>query len=477
MSQANSLAIIGELLDAHGAHDEVRIGATLSEDFVYEEIGTQRRVEGRRPSRSTAVSPAFRPRPLTRSVFWCTKHVPDSVEFPRRRRVLCRGMKMRRRLLESVGVGMALAALIVLLRLTTVPVAGQTPSATVWGHPSLEGIWLDVYATPFERAPGLGDREFATAEERAARDQSRMGAGNQSRGPAGTPQDVSGAYNAVFTSAKPAGPRTSLVVDPPNGRIPALTAEAARNEEVQREWRQALMRNTPTCEQGARGCGGGEYGSPSPRRFDVTPFYNTLRMNRHDGPEDQSLSDRCMGGRTPDFNGFRRIVQGEDSIAMGFDTGQGQGFQRVINLSGNHPPSQVRLRHGDSRGRWEGDTLVIETTNFSPKTGPSFPSSFRAPSENLTLIERYRRVDTDTLEYEVTIEDPTVWVAPWTVRQELKRQSDQENRIYYEPRCYEGNYGLSAMFIGARVKEQEFADGKGPEPFSLDSTTGGGGAR
>ena len=378
-------------------------------------------------------------------------------------------MRMTRRRLESVGVAMVLATVIVLLRLT--PVAGQAPSTTAWGHPNLEGIWLDVYSTPLQRAPELGDREFATAEERAAQDQSRMGAGNQSRGPAGTPQDVSGAYNAVYTSVKPAGPRTSLVVDPPNGRIPALTAEAKRNEEVQLEWRQMLMRNTPTCQQGARGCQGGEYGPPSPRRFDVAPFYNTQRMNRHDGPEDQSLGDRCMLGRTPDFNGFRRIVPGEDAIAMGYDTGQGQGFQRIINLSGNHPPRQVRLRYGDSRGQWEGDTLVIETTNFSPK----FP--FRGASANRTLVERYTRVDAETLEYEVTIEDPTVWVAPWTVRQTLKRQSGQENRIYYEPRCFDGNYGLSAMFIGARMKEQAFAEGKGPDPFSLDATTGGGGAR
>ena len=379
---------------------------------------------------------------------------------------------MRQRVLKSVGLITVLAAVVVVLLFTMAPLVGQAPSTTAWGHPNLEGIWLDVYATPFERAPELGDREFATAEERAARDQARTrDAGRDRRQGVGTAQDVSGAYNAVYTSVKPAGPRTSLVVDPANGRIPALTAQATRNEEIQREWRLMLMRNTPTCAQEARGCAGGEYGPPSPRRFDVPPFYNVERMNRHDGPEDQSVSDRCMGGRTADFDGFRRIVQGEDSIALGYDTGQGQGFQRIINLSGNHPPSEVRLRHGDSRGRWEGDTLVIETTNFSPK----FP--FRGSSANLTLIERYRRADAETLEYEVTVEDPTVWVAPWTVGQELKRQSDQENRIYYEPRCYEGNYGLSAMFVGARVLEQEFAAGKGPDPFSLDTTTGGGGAR
>lgn len=86
-------------------------------------------------------------------------------------------------------------------------------------------------------------------------------------------------------------------------------------------------------------------------------------------------------------------------------------------------------------------------------------------------------MDADTLEYEATVEDATVWVSPWTVRQELKRQSDQENRIYSEPRCHEGNYGLAAMLIGARVLEEEFAAGRGPDPFSLDATTGGGGAR
>ena len=379
---------------------------------------------------------------------------------------------MQGRRLEWLGVVAVFATSVAALQFTAVPVVGQAQDRNAWDHPNLEGIWLDVYATPFERAVELGDREFATTEERAALDQARMGnAGRDLRGPRGSAQDVSGAYNAVYTSVKPAGPRTSLVVAPANGRIPPLTPEATRAEEIRREWRVSLMRNTPTCEQGAPPCEGGEYAPPSPRRFDIPPFYNTLRMNRHDGPEDQSLGDRCMLGATPDFNGFRRIVQGADSVAIGYDTGQGQGFQRLVNLSGTHPPQQVRLRHGDSRGRWEGDTLVIETTNFSPK----FP--FRGAGANLTLTERYSRVDADTLVYEVTIADPTVWVEPWTVRQELKRQSDEQNRIYYEPRCHEGNYGMAAMFIGARVREQEFAAGRGPDPFSLDTTTGGGGAR
>ena len=371
---------------------------------------------------------------------------------------------MTRRLLESLGVATVCATVMALL-VNAVPVGGQAPDTTVWGHPNLEGIWLDVYSTPFERSREFGDRELATAEERAARDQARMGSqGRNVRGGDGR-VDVAGAYNAVYTSAKPAGPRTSLVVDPPDGRIPALTTETEGQNALRREWTLMLLRNTETCQSGAVGCRGGEYGPPSPRRFDVTPFYNTGRMNRHDGPEDQSSGDRCMSGRTPDFNGFRRIVQGADSIAMGYDTGQGQGFQRVINMSGSHPPSQVRLRHGDSRGRWEGDTLVVETTNFSPK----WP--FRGAGENLRLVERYTRVDADTLSYEATVEDSTVWTAPWTIRQELKRQSDEENRIYYEPRCHEGNYGLPALLVGRRVDEEAFANGTGPNPFSMDTAT------
>ncbi len=373
------------------------------------------------------------------------------------------GIEMTRRLLGPFGAATTLSALMVVL--ATGLLGGQGQSVTPWGRPNLEGIWLDVYSTPFERPVALGDRELATAEERAARDQARMGnQGRNRRGDDGR-RDVAGAYNAVYTSAKPAGPRTSLVVDPPNGRIPPLTAEAQRANEVQRDWRLMLLQNTETCRSGARGCAGGEYGPPSPRRFDVAPFYNTGRMNRHDGPEDQSLGDRCMTGRTPDFNGFRRIVQGEDAIAMGYDTGQGQGFQRVIYLDGTHPAGHIRLRHGDSRGRWEGETLVIETTNFSSK----FP--FRGSGENRRLVERYSRIDEDTLDYEATIEDPTVWTAPWTIRQELKRQSDEQNRIYYEPRCHEGNYGLPALLVGRRVDEDAFAEGRGPNPFSMDTAT------
>ena len=153
-----------------------------------------------------------------------------------------------------------------------------------------------------------------------------------------------------------------------------------------------------------------------------------------------------------------------------------KGFSASLTCSGNHPPSQIRLRHGDSRGHWEGQTLVIETTNFSPKF--TFRPGRRGSVESgahRTLVERYRRIDEETLEYEMTLTDPTVWTAPWTIRQQMKRQNDQENRIYYEPRCHEGNYGLPALLIGARLEEQEFKAGRGPDPFSLDTATDFGG--
>jgi hypothetical protein len=381
---------------------------------------------------------------------------------------------MKRRLYQSLEVAVVLLVMVTFLQISA---AGQAPATsetaaagpagkTPWGHPDLQGIWLDEFDTPFERPAQYADREFFTDAERTAQDDARSGnQGRNVRKEAGTRNDVAGAYNAVFTSAKPTGRRTSLVVEPANGRIPALTPQAQAQQRTEREFRLALLQNTDTCLNKSAACAGGTYGPPSPRLAEVAPFYNTGRMNRHDGPEDQSLGDRCMSGVTPDFNGFKRIVQGPDSIALGIDTGQGQGYQRVIYLTGSHPPSHIRLRHGDSRGRFEGNTLVVETTNFSPK----FP--FRGAGANLKIVERFTRLDADTMEYAVTVTDPTVWTAPWTVKQELTMQRDDQNRIYYEPRCHEGNYGLPALLIGARMDDKAFAEGRGPNPASQDTAS------
>ena len=123
-----------------------------------------------------------------------------------------------------------------------------------------------------------------------------------------------------------------------------------------------------------------------------------------------------------------------------------------------HLPPHVREWRGDARGRWEGDTLVVDVTNFTPKT------EFSGSRQNLHLVERWTRLDADTLEYEVTIEDPTTWTGPWTVKQELTRQDEQLNHIYYEPRCHEGNYGMVGLLSGSRAVEQAYAEGRGPHP-------------
>jgi len=178
------------------------------------------------------------------------------------------------------------------------------------------------------------------------------------------------------------------------------------------------------------------------------------------------MTERCMAAVLPDFGGYRRIVQAPGTVSIFYDVGQGQGWQRVITLDqAPHLSSSVRQRFGDSRGHWEGNTLVVDVTNFSPK------SDFMGARENLHLVERWTRVDAKTLEYSVTIEDPTTWTKPWTVKQEMNRQDEQANRVYYEPRCHEGNYGLPALLSGTRAEEAAFAAGKGPDPATKDSAT------
>ena len=369
-----------------------------------------------------------------------------------------------------VGVAVALAAVVGLLKLAPAPAAQAPERVTAWGEPDLQGIWTDVYATPLQRPERFAGQEVFTDAERAALDEQRtVHPRRDARELVGTDRDVAGAYNAVFQSIRPTGPRTSLIVDPPDGRIPPLTPEAEARITAQREHRLALLQATDTCRLQLPACAGWQYGPPSPRRAERSPFYNTARLNRNDGPEDRSLSERCMGAVLPDFSGYRRIVQSPGAVSIFYDVGQGQGWQRAIPITDRPPlPPRVQQWRGDSRGRWDGATLVVEVGNFSPKT------DFRGSRENLRLVERWTRLDAETLEYIVTIEDPTTWTAPWTVRQELTLQDNQANRIYPEPRCHEGNYGLPAQLAGSRVEEVEYAAGRVPDPATRDTATGGG---
>ena len=234
---------------------------------------------------------------------------------------------------------------------------------------------------------------------------------------------------------KRTGRRTSLVVDPPDGRIPPFTEEAKERD---------ADRAT----------------------------YNTGRMNRADGPEDRSLTERCLGATLPNFGGehdFIRIGQSPGYVAIYYERGQGGGANRIIPLDGDpHLSQHIRQWLGDARGRWEGDTLVVDTTNYTHKT------SYRGARENLHLVERFTRVDAETLNYAVTVEDPTTWTRPWTAMVPLTKNEDRYNRIF-ESTCHEGNFGMTGILANTRAAEKAFAEGRGPDPTTMNIAIGGAG--
>ncbi len=375
------------------------------------------------------------------------------------------------------AAGAVIAAPVTQTAAQTPPASGGAPAPTTlktpWGEPDLQGIWMEETDTPLQRPARFADQEFFTPAQRAELDMERAAlAGKDRRAERGTELDVGGSYNQLFVPRKHTGARTSMIVDPPNGRMPPLTQEAEQIATADRNFRLALLQSTETCRNKSVACSGGKYDpTPSPRRADLPPRYNTARMNRHDGPEDSWLNDRCLTGGLPEFGtayggSFRRIVQTPGGISIFYDVGQGQGWQRNVVMDGSpHLPPSIRQWFGDSRGHWEGNALVIDVTNFSAK------ADFLGSRENLHLVERWTRTSPSSLEYAVTIEDPTVWTRPWTVRQEFARQSDKENRVYYEPRCIEGNYGLPGQMRGARMEEAAFAEGRGPNPLTKDTAT------
>jgi hypothetical protein len=340
---------------------------------------------------------------------------------------------------------------------------------TPWGDPDLQGIWSNPYVTPLQRPKEFGNREFLTKEEIAAAEKELVDKakdpGRDKRDGAGTEKDVARAYNNHWFGDPSfnRGTRTSLIIDPPDGRIPALTPEAQKAIADKKEYLEALLQGTS----------GGRPGPVSPRRNERPPDYNLDRMNRADGPEDRGGPERCFGFSLPvllqsgTFGGVARIVQTPTAVGINYDMGQGQGFSRIIPISNRpHLPKNMRERYGDSRAHWEGDTLVVDVTNFTQKT------EFHGSRENLHLIERYKRLDANTLSFTVTIEDPTVFTKPWTAVQELTKNSDQKNQVY-EGGCHEGNYGMIGMLANTRAAEKLFAAGKGPNPALEDNATGG----
>jgi hypothetical protein len=285
------------------------------------------------------------------------------------------------------------------------------------GVPDLQGVWTNATVTPLQR-PNNVAKEFFTEDE--ARQFEIAAARNNNADIRGaTPQqDVGTAYNAFwYDRGNLVVPtlRTSLIIDPPDGRIPALTPAAQQR-------RAALQ-----AERRARG--------PA------------------DGPESRSLAERCIvwpnGGppMVPSFyNNNYQIVQGPGYVAILIEMIHDV---RIIPTDGRgHAPSNVRFWMGDPVGRWEGDTLVVETTNFTDQT------NYQGSGANLKLIERFRRVNDDVLMYEFTVDDPESFTRPWTAQLPM---TPAEGRIY-EYACHEGNEAMVGMLAGARAEERAAAE-------------------
>jgi hypothetical protein len=317
------------------------------------------------------------------------------------------------------------AALLTLASAVAVPAAAQdrkfTPPKTPWGEPDLQGVYSNRTITPFERPANVNGREFFTKEEVAgleSRAQQQSGDQNRSKG---TDADVSRAYNDFWwdRGTKVTTPRTSLVVEPPDGKVPAQT-EAAKLRAADEGKRPAF-----------RGAGANGRGA--------------------DTWLDRSTFERCItrglpGAMSPTaYNNNYRFTQGPGFVAIQIEM---LGGTRVIPTDGRtHIRSSIRQWMGDSVGRWEGDTLVVDTTNFTDKV------LYRGAAENLHLVERFTKVGPGEIDYRVTIEDPTTFAKPWTLA--IPYVTTGEDMFEYA--CHEGNYGMEGILSGARQEEREKA--------------------
>ncbi|MDA1091794.1 MAG: hypothetical protein O3A25_00780 [Acidobacteria bacterium] len=310
----------------------------------------------------------------------------------------------------------------------------QPPARTPWGDPDLQGIWNNFTITPLERPASLGAQAFLTAEEaadlerRAVAGVARQNAPSEVRAeplPAGG--DV-GAYNSFWTDQGTRvvpTMRTSLIVDPPNGRLPELTDEA-------------LTRITST-----------EYRRLADAKEGRSPAY---------GPEDMGLSERCLWYRgipsfPTEYNNNYQVFQNQDFIII---LQEHIHDLRVIPLDGRaHLAPHVRQWAGSSRGHWDGDTLVVETTNLrSPFIRrwirPEHSLSRGDLSDAVTVVERFTRVDSETMDYEFTVTDLKTWTQPWSGSLPMARTDGP----MYEFACHEGNYGMANMLAGSRADER-----------------------
>ena len=300
--------------------------------------------------------------------------------------------------------------------------AGPAPR-TPWGDPDLQGTWFVLYDVPLERSAANAGKEFLTDEEVAKADEQKgLNPGRNARAAEKSAQDVSGAYNAVFNSVLKTGKRTSMIIDPPDGKIPPVVP-----------------------------------GSPAARAFQGAPRgplgLGTGPVN--DNPETVAQSPRCLGVPMPFLplntlfaqGTVMQIVQSPKSMGIYMEDDHAGGGNRVVYMDGRpHAPKTAKFYLGDSRGHWEGNALVVETTNFSQGFRGSNPETYK-------MIEHFTRVDANTLRRDITFDDPKTWTKPWTVTIEMGRAPDQRHMIF-DSACHEGNYGMVGILVGNRRQEQ-----------------------
>jgi hypothetical protein len=324
-----------------------------------------------------------------------------------------------------------------------------TPPKTPWGDPDLQGVWpgTDMVGTPLQRPRNFGTRNVLTDEEyeqRQARAQNQANVDSQetvndvtrcdpNRGGLGnTPTTCSNGVSIgpplYWDDRGKPNRQASLIVDPPDGQIPPLTPEAQKLQA-----QRAAARRARPCSTMAGGC--------------------------HDSWEDESLWDRCItrgavGSIVPNtYNQGNQILQTPGYVIL---RNEMIHETRVIpiapaarpNDGRPHAPASIRTWMGDSRGHWEGSTLVVETTNFNGRDA----IGGTPVSENLRLLERFTRMDANTLEYRLTVEDPSTWIRPWTLSFPLRREP---NYVLYEYACHEGNYYMYNALTGARKQDQK----------------------
>jgi hypothetical protein len=335
-----------------------------------------------------------------------------------------------------------LSALAATVALVTLPVIGQAPAAkakakttkayippkTPWGDPDLEGVWPGNMGVPMQRNAKLGERSTLTDEEYQAKE---VAAAKQAKADSesvvASDSKIGIGPPSYWTERGKPSRQTSLIVDPPNGRLPDLTAEAVKYRKEAR---------------GGKGLPG-EWTGKADSYDDLNIYY-------------RCISRGLLGSVIPVvYNNGNQIVQGPGYVVF---RNEMIHESRVIPLDGRpHVSPNIKMVMGDSRGRWEGNDLVVETTNFTDKdaigsNGAGYPGDPGYHSDQLKVIERFTRTGDKTMDYKIAVIDEKTWVKPWTILMQLEKN---DNYQFLEYACHEGNYAMSDILSGMRAEEKE----------------------